>query len=93
VLSKKPSSRYRVGPEGFAEAERNLLAPEKRSQQSIAEMLPAKKQRREIQEAATPKASVASTASPRQKASNTLFQYFHVQRTPKISDRPLNTIG
>lgn len=84
VLSEKLSSRYRVGPEGFQEAERLLLSSgtTKRGQRSISDMLPPKKKKRGGSEPATPdSSSVASTAS-RPSAGNTLFQYFKVQNSP-----------
>jgi hypothetical protein len=50
ILSEKPSSQYRVGRQGFEDAERVLLGT-KRSQRSIVGMLPLrKKQRKENEE-------------------------------------------
>ena len=83
VLSEKPSSRYRVAPEGFREAAQILLSSEKQSQRSIADMLPQKKkQRRESPETTTATATITPPAA-RPTTSNTLFQYFHVQKSPK----------
>jgi hypothetical protein len=58
VLSNKSSSRYRVGPQGFEDAERILMATKKCGQRSIADMLPrCKKQRQDDPENSSPVAS------------------------------------
>ncbi len=90
-LSEKPASWYRVGPSGFKEAERILLSPEKKSQRSITDMLaPKKKQKREPQDPLTTPAAAAR--SKKAKSSNTLLQYFGLQKSPD-SDPPEQMIG
>ena len=75
-LSEKPASRYRVGPDGFEQAERSLLLTEKRtSQRSIADMMQpqSKRQRKENQEKPSPSSTMGVLSAP----TNTLLSYFH----------------
>jgi hypothetical protein len=67
------------------------LSPEKKSQRSITDMLsPKKKQKREPQDPLTTPAAAAR--SKKAKSSNTLLQYFGLQKSPD-SDPPEQMIG
>jgi deoxyribodipyrimidine photolyase len=85
ILSNKPSSRYRVGRQGFEEAEQMLLATKKCSQRSIADMLPPRKKQRKENHENTPPADLGVALS-----TSTLFPHANDAKYPNTH---VNTIG